>query len=320
MKTLCARSKVLLFSFCVFIFLCTLSCAFTNAASAEEYFAIGMAYFDLGKYSEAETWLNRAMQAGSTKTASEYNLGRIAFESGRYSEAALYFESILKQDEDNIMALKAYAYTKIKMGDIEGALKVYDRILHLVPQDADDGYNYALVLFAVERYKEAEEVLERYRSLSTENFELLLLLARIQDALGNVQAVDSYALAVDINKSNNVRFEYAEVLEKHTFYARSLEQYREILKSIADSSVNPSRNQVNFAIVRVLLIADSESDEGINELKSVLSDGGDLEGARALLQESKISDSQKHEILKIIEEYEKPVEAPPLDTEEAEDT
>jgi hypothetical protein len=25
-----------------------------NAASAEEYFAIGMAYFDLGKYSEAD--------------------------------------------------------------------------------------------------------------------------------------------------------------------------------------------------------------------------------------------------------------------------
>ncbi|MDR2363935.1 MAG: tetratricopeptide repeat protein, partial [Spirochaetaceae bacterium] len=35
------------------------SCA-TWGASAEEYYSLGMAYFELGKFEEAEKWLNRA--------------------------------------------------------------------------------------------------------------------------------------------------------------------------------------------------------------------------------------------------------------------
>ncbi|MDR2258264.1 MAG: tetratricopeptide repeat protein, partial [Treponema sp.] len=91
------------------------SCA-TWGASAEEYYSLGMAYFELGKFEEAEKWLNRARAADKTKTASEYNLGRIAFEAGRYQDAAKLFERILKKDPENVMALKAAAYTRIKTG------------------------------------------------------------------------------------------------------------------------------------------------------------------------------------------------------------
>ena len=113
------------------------SCA-GNAASAQEYFSIGMAYFDLGKYEDAEKWLNRAMQSDRTMTASQYNLGRLAFERQRYSEAARHFEDVLKKDPNNVLALRAAAYTRIKTGDIDIAQRHYSRLLELVPENADD--------------------------------------------------------------------------------------------------------------------------------------------------------------------------------------
>jgi Tfp pilus assembly protein PilF len=94
------------------------SCATWGSVAAEEYYTLGMAYFELGKFAEAEKWLNRARIADKTKTASDYNLGRIAYETGRYQDAAKLFEGILKKDPQNVMALKAAAYTRIKTGDL----------------------------------------------------------------------------------------------------------------------------------------------------------------------------------------------------------
>jgi len=125
---------------------------------AEEFFNIGMAYFELGRFADAQTWLNRARTADRTLVASEYNLGRIAFETGRFGDAARYFEGVLARDPDNIMALKAAAFMRIRNGDFERAEALYLRILELVPESADDGFNYALVLFGMGRYEESEEV------------------------------------------------------------------------------------------------------------------------------------------------------------------
>jgi tetratricopeptide (TPR) repeat protein len=128
------------------------SCASRGDVRAEEYFSIGMAYFELGNYAEAEKWLDRARTSNKTLIASEYNLGRIAFETGRYGDAVLHFERILVRDPDNVMALQAAAYSRIKNGDLEKAEALYNRVLVLVPESADDGFNYALVLYGLKQY------------------------------------------------------------------------------------------------------------------------------------------------------------------------
>ncbi|MDR2068834.1 MAG: tetratricopeptide repeat protein, partial [Spirochaetaceae bacterium] len=57
------------FVFSGFFFSCTSQ---DRAAKAEEYYALGMAYFDLGRYAEAERWLSQARSLDKTKLASEY--------------------------------------------------------------------------------------------------------------------------------------------------------------------------------------------------------------------------------------------------------
>ena len=288
--------------FFTFVF-SVLSCV-SNAASAEEYFSIGMAYYDLGKFSDAEKWLLRAASADKTKTASEYNLGRIAFETGRFAEAAGHFENVLKRDPENVMALKAAAYTYIKTNNIKEAETLYDRVLKLAPESSDDGYNYALVLFALGKYDECRITLLNYPFALDEKPDSLLLLARAQAASERVEAADSYAKWLAGNSAANpkVLHEYAQVLEKAELYALALEQYREGLAAMRDDLPNLRKNQIRFDAARVLLIADPANAEAISELQTAIDEGfDDINALEALLYDSRIDDEQKTEIAGLLE-------------------
>jgi tetratricopeptide (TPR) repeat protein len=279
-----------------------ISCATMGAASAEEYFSMGMAYFELGKYEEAEQWLNRARAVDKTKTASEYNLGRIAFETGRYKDAASYFEKVLAKDPLNVMALKAAAYTRIKTGEIEEAEKLYRRVLDLAGDSADDGYNYALVLFAMKKYEEAEALIRGRQYALLENKDMLLLYARIQDAQDKVEAVDSYAKWLVDNSDPKIRCEYAQVLEKAELYARALEEYRAALAELARDSKDPTRGELRYAIARLIFIADGENPEGITELRGAITDGyNDIETLEKLLTDERIGAALRDEIKTVID-------------------
>jgi tetratricopeptide (TPR) repeat protein len=270
------------------------------AASAEEYYSIGMAYFELGRYEEAERWLNRARSANRTMVASQYNLGRLAYERERFQDAVWYFEDILKRDANNILALQAAAYTRIKTGDISIAERHYSRLLELVPESADNGYNHALVLYAMERYSDAEEILEKYPFALLENTEMQLLRARAQAAQNKVEAIDSFANWLNNNQNAKVRYEYAKVLEHHELYARALEEYRKALTetTAADDSLN---RDIRFALAVVLLIADSESTEGITELQTAVNEGfDDIAEVEKLLDNPNISTANKDNIRNII--------------------
>jgi tetratricopeptide (TPR) repeat protein len=277
------------------------ACA-SNAASAEEYYSIGMAYFELGKYAEAEQWLNRARSADRTMAASEYNLGRIAFETGRYDDALIHFENILVRDPQNVMVLKAAAYTCIRTGAFSKAESYYQRVLALVPESADDGYNYALVLFAVTKYAECETVLLRYPQALNEKPDSLLLLARAQDAADKVEAIDNFAKYIAGNSASpTILYEYAGALEKAELYARALEQYRESLAALRTDQENLKRNQIRFDIARLLLVADPGNNEGITELNAAIADGfNDIDALEALLADQSVDEKSKQEIRNII--------------------
>ncbi|MDR1029799.1 MAG: tetratricopeptide repeat protein [Treponema sp.] len=315
--------------FSFFLLLCISCGGLGYRASAEEYYAIGMAYFDLGKYPEAEQWLNRAKVVDKTKVASEYNLGRIAFETKQYTEALGYFEKILARDPVNLIALKAVAYTYIKLGNIEKAEALYQQVLALVPESADDGYNYALVLYAMEKYDQSEQALAAYPFALQENKDVLLLFARAQKAQQKPEAVDSYAQWFEAEGKTDdplIHYEYASVLETSGFYARAIEAYKTILENVPQQGSDAQRvssSLVRFSLARSLLIADAENEEGITELTAALREGfKDMDALEALMEEEGISEDHKGTIRRLIDEgppVEEEAEVEDLDTEASED-
>ena len=288
------------------------SCASRGALKAEEYFSIGMAYYELGQnnisdreryFREAEKWLNRARAADKTMTASDYNLGRLAFETGRYGEAAVHFENILKRDPENLMALKAASYSRIKNGDLPKAEALYERVLALVPESADDGYNYALVLYGMREYEKSEAVLNKYPYALEENQASMLLYARSQKAQGKIEAIDSYAKWITaVNPASpQGLYEYALVLEDAGHYARALEQYGEAINALARDTDDLKKSTLMFEEARLFLVADPENREGITKLNAAVSEGfSDMEAINALIYNENISGGIKDEIRLII--------------------
>jgi tetratricopeptide (TPR) repeat protein len=268
----------------------------SREASAEEYYSIGMAYYSIGKFDEAERWLERAQSADRTMTASEYQLGRIAFENKRYSEAAKYFEGILKKDRQNVLALEAAAYPRITMGDNERALEYYREVLAIVPENADDGYNYALLLYAAEEYAEAETILLKYDYNLPANGDAQLLLSRVQAAADKPDAIDSYALYLANTTDAAARCEYARVLEKNEFYARAIEEYHGALEDVTKETETLKKANIRFEIARLMFIADSES-AALTELQGAITDGfADMTKIDELLADSRLSDETKDSI------------------------
>jgi tetratricopeptide (TPR) repeat protein len=307
-----------------FVPACFISCATKGAAQAEEYFSIGMAYFEMGKFAEAETWLNRARAADKTMLASEYNLGRIAFETGRYEEAAVYFENILKKDTDNEMALTAAAYKKNKNGDMEKAEALYSRVLELIPESADDGFNYALVLYGLKKYEDCERVLNKYPFALEEKAPSVLLLARAQREMNKIEAVDTFAKwsVVNAGASNPQGFlEYALVLEKAELYARALEQYDEAIKALTKDTETLKKNAIMFEKSRLLLAVDPDNEEGLKEFTGAVDEGfSDIEAIEALVLDERINQHHRDEIKRVLDSLKaKTDEADEDDEEDGED-
>jgi len=312
---------VLLVAF--FIAAVSMSCVTRGAAQAEEYFSIGMAYFEMGKFAEAETWLNRARTADKTMLASEYNLGRIAFETGHYKDAAGYFENILKKDPDNTMALKAAAYSRIKNADFEKAEALYSKVLELIPESADDGYNYALVLYGLQKYEDCERVLNKYPFALEEKAPSVLLLARAQREMGKVEAIDTFAKWIIVNAGtlNPQGFlEYARVLEKAEFYARALEQYNEAIKANTKDTETLKKSTIRFEKSRLLLAVDPDNEEGLKEFTDAVNEGfSDIEAIEALVLDKRINQVHRDEIQKILDEMKIKMDNAKKDTQNEED-
>jgi len=239
----------------------------SSASKAEEYYALGIAYFDLQKYEQAETWFNKSKNHQTTRTASEYNLGRIAYEKGRYDDARHYFERIIKRDKENITALRAVAYTCIKLKKLDKAEEYYGRILELVPESYDEGYNYALVLMAMGRPEEAEQALITYTDVTvannnTERTEAILLLARAQKEQGKPEAADTYTACLEKDDNPIIRMEYAAYLAKVGHKEKAIEEYNKALENT--KTTEAKKEEIRKAIARVESGEEEEEDGSEN--------------------------------------------------------
>lgn len=268
----------------------------------EEYYSIAAAYFDLGKYSEAERWFKLARRSEKTRFAAEYNLGRIAFESGNGEEAARRFEALLAYDPANATVLRAAAYSWMKAENWDRALALYDRIADLLPETEDARYNYALALLRAERYEDASARLKPYVERRSDDRGAILLLASAERKLGRPEAVDRYAAALALKEEASVRIDMAEALEDLELYARALESYRAVLAAGASDSVG-GKGFVRFRAARVMLRAGEDPERSLAELSGAIADGfKDAEALRKLPETVGASQELSERILRIAAE------------------
>lgn len=291
-------------AFVFFLPILLLSCASVGGTvvRAEEYFSIAGAYFELGKYVEAERWYKLAAQHEKTRFASEYNLARIAFQKNESEGAARRFESLLKYDPSNAMVLRAAAYSWMKAKKWDKAIALFERISDLLPETEDARYNFALALSSADRLDEAFVKLLPFVQRNPDDRDALLLLARIEKRLQKPEAADHYSEVLKLKDDPAVKLESAEVFESLQLFAMALELYRS-LAAAADSIPNVGKGELRFRAFRVMLLAGDDESKTLEELQAALDAGfSDAAALREAAGNDSISDSMKQHLEKAAEE------------------
>ncbi len=230
----------------------------SNPVQGEDYYALAEANFKLEKYESARFWFLKAQASEKTRAASEYYLGRIAFELGDYSAALAYFEGLLEEDQNNVMLLKAVAFTALKKGDMDRALTVYDRVIELVPAGPAVNYNYALLLYTAGRRDRAVSVLSPYVEANPNDKDALLLLARAYGSSRDPRALEYFDAYLALSDEAMVRREAAEASEAANLFSKAAEYYQTLVDSGKETAATIIAGDVHFALARALFISGGE--------------------------------------------------------------
>jgi tetratricopeptide (TPR) repeat protein len=295
----------LIVSICTWAFF--VSCASGPASvSEDELYSLGKAYYDLGKYSEAEVWFQKASTFKKTKNASMYYLGRIAFQQQKYEDAARIFEALLKSDQDNILLLKAVAFSNLKAQKFEKAELQYKRVIELVPGSKDSTYGYALVLYGLQKYDDAYRLLKDLKADSGEDRDALLLLARTEYKLSFPEALDHYTKWLEKGDDPVVLKEFAEVAEQQALYSRAIEAYKKIKQTNREELAGLQKGETDFLIGRLLLLADPSDGQGIKSIETALSAGyNSKEEFDALLADYRLTEDQRQALMALFSSQKK---------------
>ena len=145
---------------------------------------LGYAYQEAGRYEDALTAYDDALELDTENLAALYNRGVVLLELGRDEEAEAGLAAVLEIAPDHVLAAKTLGEHYIAQHDFEAALRVVQPAVAERPQYADLQY---LAGYACEGLGRTAEALAYYKSALTyapDLEEARLALARLGEAVG----------------------------------------------------------------------------------------------------------------------------------------
>lgn len=144
---------------------------------AEEYYNLGNAFYDLGRYDESFRYYSRAIELDPDLPAVSFNLARLHIDRGEYDAAALVLEGLRAADPENILIRESDAYLDYVRGEFESAYAGYRSVADEYPGRTSAAYNLARVARKLGREGDVIDYLERAATVEPEDRDILWELA-----------------------------------------------------------------------------------------------------------------------------------------------
>lgn len=181
-----------------FGFLCfTLCSVFAFAQNkAKDYIIEGNAYYQKGKFDNAEYAYKKATMEDPSSVKANYNLGNALFEQKRYKESMAHFKKsaeISKNTLDKHMAYHNLGNAYMQEKEYENALASFKDALKNDPTDEATRYNYALAKKMLEKEKKKDQQQNQQQNNQDQN----------QDQQQNNQQQDSQQNQSDKEQKKN---------------------------------------------------------------------------------------------------------------------
>lgn len=121
---------------------------------------------------------------GEQQMALRYGYALSLIRLEKYDQALKEINLLLKQDPQRIVFLLTKADVYVRAGHVPLAIQIYERALQLYPANSALTYNYASALLQEGKYTRAEQVLETFLKVPTDNPNFYQLLAKATTKTG----------------------------------------------------------------------------------------------------------------------------------------
>jgi len=243
-------------------------------------------YIELGKYTEAVSALERAMELDPDLVKATYNLAHVYIEGKEPEKAITIISDLLKREPENGILLETLAYAKYKAGEFDEALALYEDILERDPHNKNALFNASVLLMNDGEHDRARTYLETLSRIDTSD-DVVCRLGLLELATGNMaKAIDYLSPYVEKKPNDAIALEaLGDALAAEEYYDEALVYYD---KAVAAKDKNPNPL---FSKARIYLLFFADNTEGMNVLKEAVNKGfNDREKALALLEELESSE------------------------------
>jgi tetratricopeptide (TPR) repeat protein len=257
---------------------------------AQEWYELGNSWLDKKEWKKAGEAYAHALAIDPSFAGASYNLARALAAAGDYEGSLRALDSLAKRDPGNVRVAAARAYALYKKGDAVAALAAYRRVLALDPYAPDAVYNIALLELSTGDTASAIADLDRLSVAAPDDGQLFLLLGRARDKHGDsAEALAAFEKAEALGKADAEALgRMGELYEAARRFPEAMDAYAAAVKA------EPKLAGAWFSLARLRLVVASDSDRGLDALKSALDAGfSDRKAATALLDEPDLTARDK---------------------------
>jgi tetratricopeptide (TPR) repeat protein len=147
---------------------------------------------EMGEISRAVEMCSKAAELEPQNADPRYLLGRIYFQyrrqEGMHEKAVAEYEKVLEIEPDHLDTLNDLAQIRWEERDYKSAAELFHRVREVNPYELTTYYFEAQALIELARIDEAIDVLERGLSIRNDVPDYVLLLGRLYEETGNLEA------------------------------------------------------------------------------------------------------------------------------------
>lgn len=215
------------------------------------------------RYSEAQEAYEKALICDPDADYVLKKLPVLLLKMGKPHAAAQWLREAIAKNPNDIDSQLLLARLDVNFGDLDEAIKIYEKILELAPDNTTVRLRLGYLYSQQGRYKEGEETVKVLLVKEPDSYFALLYLARIAVQSGDLDsAATFYEKILPLHWSPELVYEVAEFYGKREQYKRVEQLYASVLQK------EPENEQAALGRVHALLLIDQEK-EALEELARI---------------------------------------------------
>jgi tetratricopeptide (TPR) repeat protein len=227
----------------------------TDTACSYFYFLWGAHAESNKSYGEAQEAYEKALICDPDADYILRKLPILLIKMGKQHAAAQWLREAIKKNPNDIDSQLLLARLDIISGDIDEAIKIYEKILTLAPDNTTVRLRLGYLYSQQGRYAEGEKTIKVLLTKDPDSYFALLYLARLALQSADFEtAATLYEKILLLNWSPELVYEMAEFYGMRGQYKRVEELYASILQK------EPGNEQASLGRVHALLLIDQDKD------------------------------------------------------------